>query len=119
MRYFFRASGLNQQPVGYLVLAGLVITLLIQVYMALKAAQMGRIIDNDPELKTALNDELVQSLEVRAWKAAYFGAVGATVFFALAWFFYPVCDPVMVALTAIITGLGANRAAFYFLYKWS
>ena len=119
VRFFFRAEGLNSQPMGMAVLAGLIVTLVLQAGTALGTALLSRKIRSDPSLEAALNNELIQSLEVQSWRAAYFGAAGATLFFAIVSVFYPICDPVMIALTAIITGFGAYQATFYFKYKAS
>jgi hypothetical protein len=117
MRHFFRLDGLNAQPIGYAVLIGLVITLLLQVFFVIKSVQLAKEIQKDPQLDAALNNELVKSLMTQSWIAAYIGAVGMTVFFAITGFFYPICDPVTISLTAIAVGAGANRAYFYFRYK--
>jgi hypothetical protein len=116
-RYFFRLRGLNSQPIGIAVLIGLLLSLLLLVISTIGSLSLGRKIKRDPLLKEALYNELVRSLEVQSWRAAYFGAAATTVFFAVAWFFYPLCDPVMVALTSIIAGLGAYQATFYFKYR--
>lgn len=116
-RHFFRLSGLNQQPVGYLVLTGLILTLLLQAIYIARSAQLEKVIRQDPHLEASLNNELVKSLTTQSWIAAYIGAVGMTLFFAITWFFYPICDPVSISLSAIIAGAGASRAYFYFRYK--
>jgi len=116
-RFFFRLRGLNSQPVGTAVLIGLLLSLLLLVISTIGTLSLGRKIKSDPLLKEALYNELVQSLEVQSWRAAFLGAAATTVFFAVAWFFYPVCDLVMVALTSIIAGLGAYQATFYFKYR--
>jgi hypothetical protein len=117
-RFFFRLGGLNSQPIGTAVLFGLIISLLFLAISAVGYLTLGRKIKDDPSLKEALNDEMIQSLELRSWKAAYCGAVATTIFFAVAWFFYPVCDPVMIALTSVISGAGAYQATFYFKYRF-
>jgi lysylphosphatidylglycerol synthetase-like protein (DUF2156 family) len=119
VRFFFRADGLNSQPIGIAVLIGLFVTLIMQAYCMIGTMRVARKIHDDPQLEEALNNEFVQSIETQSWKAAYLGAAGSTLFFAIAWFLYPICDPVMVALTAIITGAGAYRANFYFKYRSS
>jgi len=119
VRFFFRAEGLNSQPIGLAVLGGLIVTLLVQAVSALGAALLARKIRSDPSLEVALNNELIQSLETQSWRAAYFAAAGATLFFAIVSFLYPVCDPVMIALTVIITGIGGYQATFYFKYRRS
>ncbi len=118
-RFFFRLGGLNSRPIGAVVLIGLILSLLLLALSALGSLLLGRKIKNNPKLEEALNNELIQSIEVRSWRAAYCGSVAVTTFFAAAWFFYPVCDPVMVALTSIITGAGAYQATFYFKYRLS
>lgn len=117
MRYFFRLSSLNTQPIGTAVFIGLLISLLVLVISTIGSVTLGRKIKQDPRLSEALYNELVQSIETQSWKAAYLGAIGASCFFAVTWFFYPLCDPVMVALTSIIAGFGAYQATFYFKYR--
>ena len=116
-RYFFRLRDLNSKSIGIVVLIGLLLSLLVLVISTIGSISLGRKIKRDPLLKEALHNELVRSLEVESWRAAYFGAAATTVFFAVAWFFYPLCDPVMVALTTIIVGLGAYQGTFYFKYR--
>ena len=119
VRFFFRAGGLNSQPIGMAVLAGLIVTLLFLAGSAIGQALLARRISSDPSLEAALNNELIQSLEIQSWRAAYFATAGTTLFFAIVSFIYPVYDPVMIALTAIITGFGAYQATFYFKYRAS
>jgi len=116
-RYFFRLRGLNTQPIGIAVLIGLLLSLLVLGISTIGSLLLGRKIKRDPLLKEALYNEMVRSLEVQSWRAAYFGAAATTVFFAVTWSFYPVCDPMMVALTSIIAGLAAYQATFYFKYR--
>jgi hypothetical protein len=118
-RFFFRLGGLNSQPIGIAVLVGLILSVLLLALSVIGSALLERTIKDNPSLKEALHNELIQALEVQSWKAAYLGAVGATIFFAMVWFIYPVSDPVLVALTAIIAGAGAYQATFYFKYRSS
>jgi lysylphosphatidylglycerol synthetase-like protein (DUF2156 family) len=118
-RHFFRLSGLNSQPIGTAVLIGLVLTLLLQIIFVVRSALLERDIRQDPRLETALHNELVKSLETQSWIAAYIGSAGMTLFFAITWSFYPICDPVTISLSAIAAGAGASRAYFYFRYKMS
>ena len=118
-RHFFRLGGLNSEPIGIAVLIGLILTLLLQVFCLSRSALLEREINKDPRIKAALNNELVRSLMTQSWVAAYIGAAGMTVFFAVTWFFYPICDPVTICLVSIAAGAGANRTYFYFKYKMS
>ena len=119
IRFFFRLRDLNAQPIGIAVLVALILSVLLMTLSTLGSARLGRKIRKDPALEEALNNELVQSLEVQSWRAAFLGAIATTVFFAITYFFYPVCDPVMVALTSIIAGLGAYQGTFYIKYRSS
>ena len=116
-RYFFRSSGLNSEPIGIAVLIGSILTLLLQAVCMVRSAQLERNIQKVPDLKAALNNEWVQSLTTQSWIAAYIGTSAMTLFFAITWTFYPICDPVMISLTSIVAGAGASRAYFYFKYK--
>ena len=113
-RHFFRLSGLNAQPVGAVVLIGLILTLLIQVICVTCSAMLERDIHRDPRLEAALHNEWVKTLITQSWMAAYIGASATTLFFAISQAFYPLCDPVTISLSAIIVGAGASRAYFYF-----
>lgn len=117
VRHFFRSSGLNEQPIGLVILAGLVISVIIQAVSVLLSGLLEKDIRSDPLLKASLQDELVQTLTLQSWIAAYIGAAGMTVFFAIVWNFYPLCDPVTISLSSIATGAGAHRIYFYFRYK--
>jgi hypothetical protein len=118
-RHFFRDSDLNAQPIGYAVLGLLILSLVVNAITAIGIVSIGNRIKQDPALKEALYNELVKSLEASSWRGAYWGAVGVTALFAVTWFFYPVCDPVAIALTSIIGGAFAYQASFYFRYKAS
>lgn len=117
VRHFFRLGGLNEQLVGKLVLSGLIISVIIQAVFVLLSAMLEKDIRTDPHLKASLQNELVQSISQQSWIAAYIGAAGMTVLFAVAWFFYPLCDPVTISLCAIAMGAGAQRVYFYTRYK--
>lgn len=119
VRYFFRLGDLNSQPIGIAVLIGLILSLIVVALSTLQFSRLARTIRKDPVLSEALYNEFVRSLELKSWKAAYIGSIGASIFFAITWFFYPVCDPVMTALTAIIAGAGAYQATFYLMYRSS
>jgi hypothetical protein len=118
-RHFFRMDGLNSQPIGKVVLIGLIVTLLLQVISLIRSALLERNIHQDPHLEAALNNELVKSLVTQSWVAAYIGSAGMTLFFAITWSFYPICDPVTISLASIAAGAGASRAYFFFRYKMS
>ena len=116
-RHFFRLGGLNQQPIGWIVLGGLLISLLIQITFLLQSALLEQEIRNHPGLKAALDNELVQAITLESWRAAHLGAAGMTLVVAVTWYFYPLCDPVTISLCSIAKGTGAHRMDFYLRYK--
>jgi divalent metal cation (Fe/Co/Zn/Cd) transporter len=116
-RFFLRQSGLNSEPIGQVVLAGLLISLLILVASTIESYRLGRKLREEPFLAEALHNELIRTIETQSWKAAFLGAITVTVFFAVVWFFYPVCDPIMVALTSIVTGSACYQGNIYFKYR--
>jgi hypothetical protein len=117
VRFFFRESGLNYEPIGYLVLAGLIIMVLIQAFFMGRLALWKKKVRGDSRLNAALNNELIKLYELRSWKIAFLSAVGSTFFFAVVSFFYPICDLVLVALTSLIVGGGAHMTAFYVMNR--
>jgi hypothetical protein len=117
IRHFFRSGGLNSQPIGTFVLIGLILSLLVQVISVTKSALLAREIHNIPGLEEALNNELVKSIMAESWIAAYIGTSAMTLFFAITQSFYPICDPLTISLTSIITGAGTSRVYFYIRYK--
>jgi hypothetical protein len=118
-RHFFRLGGMNSQPIGIVVLSGLFLSLIIQIISVIRSALLEKNIHQKPHLEAALNNELVKSLTTQSWMAAYIGTSVMTLFFAVTWAFYPICDPVTISLTSIVTGAGVSRAYFYFKYNMS
>ena len=116
-RFFFRLGDWNTQPIGKVVLIGLFLSLAMIVLVTVRSGMLWRAVRDEPTLQEALQNEFVQSIEIQSWKAAFFGAIGTTVFFAIAGFFYPICDPALTALTSIIVGVGSHQAALYRKYR--
>jgi hypothetical protein len=117
VRHFLRLGGLNQELLGAIVLVGLIAGVVIQAVFILLSAFLENGIRTDSQLKAALQNELVQSIHQQSWFAAYLGAAAMTVIFAVSWFFYPLCDPVTIALCSIAAGAGAHRIHFYIRYR--
>jgi len=117
IRFFFRTSGLNSTPIGYVVLGGMVSSVLVLALGTYGLAKMSARFKQNPALKEALMNELVTYIELKSWKAAYIGAIATTVFFAITCFFYPVYDPVLISLTAIVAGAGSYFLTFYIKYR--
>ena len=117
IRFLLGALGLGRGALGSAVF-GLMIAALVAL-AACSAIQLRvwRRISRDPELASALNNEMVQSLGAEAWLWGFLGAAGSVIFYAIASFGGLVGDPVTIALTTIVAGRGAQRAAFFLKYR--
>lgn len=111
---------LSSQTVDLLrtiVLAILILAVLIQAYYALRVNLLEREIRKDPEMKEALNNELVQLNELKAWRASFFAVIGFIVLTAITSFFVQINDLMLIFLTALLVGFGTHNAAVYYLDK--
>ena len=111
---------LSSQTVDLLrtiVLAILILAVLIQAYYALRVNLLEREIRKDPEMKEALNNELVQLNELKAWRASFFAVVGFIILTAITAFFVQINDLMLIFLTALLVGFGTHNAAVYYLDK--
>jgi hypothetical protein len=100
-----------------IVLTLLILAVLIQAYYALRVNLLEREIRKDPAMKEALNNELVQLNELKAWRASFFAVVGFIVLAAATSFFVQINDLMLIFLTALLIGFGAHNTAIYFLDK--
>lgn len=111
---------LSSQTVDLLrtiILAILILAVLIQAYYALRVNLLEREIRKDPEMKEALNNELVQLNELKAWRASFFAVVGFIILTAITAFFVQINDLMLIFLTALLVGFGTHNAAVYYLDK--
>ena len=116
-RYFFRAGGLNSKPVGYAVLAGLIVTALIFIYYQVRLAMVNNWITRNPDIGEAVNNELYRHCAQRAWKPAFIGAIVTTMILALVSFGYPVVDLIFVSLSNIVVGSFVYLFALYLYWR--
>ena len=106
------------QPVDLyitLVLVVLSISLVVQPYYALRTTLLERIIRQDAQLHEALNNELIQLNELKAWLAAFFAVLGFIVITGLFSFFDQIDDLMLVLLTMLLVGFGAHNLAVFLL----
>jgi hypothetical protein len=115
LRFFLRSSGILYEPMRSIGIAVLIAALIAQVYYVIKLAYIAKKMKSDPELFSALNNELVQLNELKSWKTAFFSTVGCLLFLGLISFIFPIEDLIFVILTAILTGSGAYNLAFLVL----
>lgn len=98
-----------------IVLVILILSVIIQAYYALRANLLERQIRKDPVLKDALNNELVQLNELKAWRASFFSVIGFIVVAAIASIFVQINDLMLIFLTALLIGFGTHNIAVYLL----
>jgi len=116
-RFFFRSSGLNAQPLGYAVLAGLIAAAVVFIYYQVRLAMINTRISRNPEIGEAVNNELYRHCARRAWKPAFIGAITTTMILALVSFGYPVIDLMFVALSNIVVGSFVYLSALYLYWR--
>lgn len=115
LRFFLRSSGILYSQLRTIGIIVLVAALIAQVYYVIKLASIAKKMKSDPEIFSALNNELVQLNELKSWKAAFFSTVGCLLFLGLISFLFPIKDLIFVILTAILAGSGAYNLAFLVL----
>jgi dolichol kinase len=115
LRFILRAYEIGSNPVHIAILVLLILCILVQAYFAIHLTITVIKIKKDPKLYSALYNELVRLHELKAWRVAFFSALGSVVLIAVLSFFMPVRDIVFIALTAILAGSGGYHSAFYYL----
>jgi dolichol kinase len=115
LRFILRANDIGSDAVHIAILALLILCILVQAYFAINLKNTVSQIKKDPRLYSALYNELVRLHELKAWRVAFFSALGSVVLIAILSFFMPVRDIVFIAFTAILAGSGGYHSAFYYL----
>jgi Na+-driven multidrug efflux pump len=115
LRFILRAYEIGSTPVHMAILGLLILCILVQAYFAINLTITVSKIKKDPQLYSALYNELVRLHELKAWRVAFFSALGSVILIAVLSFFMPVRDIVFIALTAILAGSGGYHSAFYYL----
>jgi hypothetical protein len=98
-----------------IVMVVLIVSLVIQAYYAVRTNLLERQIRKDDQLKAALNNELIQLNELKAWRAAFFSMLGFIVITAVFSFFVQIDDLMLVLLTLLLVGFGAHNLVAYIL----
>jgi hypothetical protein len=98
-----------------IVLVILILSVVIQAYYALRANLLERQIRKDPVIKEALDNELVQLNDLKAWRASFFSVIGFIGVAAIASIFVQINDLMLVFLTALLIGFGTHNTAVYLL----
>jgi hypothetical protein len=100
-----------------LVLVILILSVIVQAYYALRVNLIEKDIRQDPKMKEALNNELVQLNDLKAWRASFFAVIGFIVLAAITSFFVQINDLMLIFLSALLVGFGTHNTAVYFLDK--
>lgn len=100
-----------------LLMIVLLLSIAFQVLFAIKDRKVNTNIKNDPLLKEALNDELVQLNSLKAWKIAFFATIGFVVFSAILWLLIDINDMMLIFLTTLLVGFGAYNISVYTLNR--
>lgn len=98
-----------------IVLVVLIGSLVIQAYFGLRSTLLERKIRQDAQLNAALNNELIQLNELKAWRAAFFAVLGFIVITAIFSFFVEIDDLMLVLLTMLLVGFGAHNLAVFLM----
>ena len=110
-----RISGQNMVLLHTIVLAILILSVLFQAYFAIRNTLLERKIKKDPILNEALNNELVQQNELKAWRASFFSVIGFIVVAAVTSIFIQINDLMLIFLTVLLIGFGTHNIAVYLL----
>ena len=89
----------------------------VQAFYALKDNLLNLKLRKDPLLREAMNDELVQLNELKAWKTAFFSLIGYIVFVAILSLFITFSDSMLIYVTALLIGFGSYNTAVYILNR--
>jgi hypothetical protein len=107
-------SGIPIQDIRLISLPILVFSVLLQAFFVMKLAFLQKKINQDIELKNALDNELVNLNRMKAWRTGFIILALSTCVFGVLSIFFPV-DPVYAALTSIIAGAGGYNLGFFVL----
>lgn len=100
-----------------ILLVILLLSVSIQAFYALKDNLLNSKLKKDPLLREAMNDELVQLNELKAWKTAFFSLIGYVIVVAILSLFITFNDQMLIYVTALLIGFGSYNTAVYILNR--
>jgi hypothetical protein len=100
-----------------IILGILLLSVLLQAFYVFQDSAVKKEMRDDPKLKEAMNDELVQLNELKAWKIAFFSLVGFIIFAALLSLFVQINDLMLIYITALLIGFGSYNTAVFMLNR--
>jgi hypothetical protein len=116
-RFILRETGVLLDWLDWVIAVPFAAGLSVLLYSFFGLNQVRRKIAADPDLKEALNDELVRLNNLTAFKYGFFAMMGGLVFFAVFNFLLPVKDFNAVILTLFMVGSWGYILAFYRLER--
>jgi hypothetical protein len=117
LRFILITNRISSDAVLTTVMVILLGSVLFQAIFAVRLNLIKQKIRRDPDLHAALHNELVQLFELKAWRTAFFSAIGCLIIIAVMSFFMPVADTVFVVLTVIMAGFGGYHLTLYILNR--
>lgn len=119
--WFIRAAlkllEVHNDAIYTILMVLLLISIGVQVVFVLKDHRLNARMKSNPLLKEAMNDELIQLNELKAWKTAFFALIGFILFAAILSMAMVIKDPMLIYLTALLVGFGTRNMAVYILNR--
>ena len=117
INFIFKMPKFELQHLRTYTLIILLASLPIQLYYVHQLNSIKTKMKNDPELRSALNNELVQLHAIKAWKAAFISTIGCVSLLAILSSFFPIDDLKFVAITTILVGSSVYHLAFLIMER--
>jgi hypothetical protein len=117
MRAVLKIYELEMTLLESIILGILLLSVSIQAFYVFRDSTVKKEMRADPKLKEAMNDELVQLNELKAWRIAFFSLVGFIIIAALISFFVEIKDPMLIFITALLIGFGSYNTAVFMLNR--
>lgn len=119
--WFIRAAlkllEVHNDAIYTILMVLLLISIGVQVMFVLKDHRLNARMKSNPLLKEAMNDELIQLNELKAWKTAFFALIGFILFAAILSMAMVIKDPMLIYLTSLLVGFGTRNMAVYILNR--
>ncbi len=112
-RFFLRETGSLSITMDRIAIGILVAALAVKSFAILGLNKIRDIVQKNPALREALDNELVRHYRTKSWKYAYLAVMACLIVFAAFNFFSPIKDFFAVVLTAFWAGVVGYLFAFY------
>lgn len=89
----------------------------VQAFYALKENLIKIEMNKDPSMQEAMQDELMQLNELKAWRTAFFSLVGFIFIVAILSLFIQFNDMMLIFITALLIGFGSYNSTVFWLNR--